>query len=108
MIIKTISSMIIVFLLILASLTIAKSNIYESESTKAAGYYGFDYEDKVMKARAYMDLLSSRSSMSHSSTIEHYYSTKSSSLDQMAGLNNPYDERFSWMKPFEFYECEQQ
>lgn len=66
------------------------------EQSQQSGPSGCDYEEKVLKARAIVDVLSRGSS--------------ADSVDGGMGLIGKQwliDERFKWMRPFEFYECGQ-
>ncbi len=61
---------------------------------------GCDYEEKVLKARAIVDVLSNQANQG---AAVH---DGSSGLGLM-GKQWLVDERFRWMRPFEFYECGQ-
>ena len=76
----------------------------------------YDYEERVLKARAYMNVLSNSpavisSHVSGGGLVPGYSRVKPSSSGESSLIFNEhimssYDERFAWMKPFEFYECD--
>ncbi|OTF76475.1 hypothetical protein BLA29_005877 [Euroglyphus maynei] len=64
------------------------------------------YEDKILRARAYVNVLS-MSSDNHYPHYHHYNNKESSQY--MYGPIEPFNQhnnvRFEWMHPFELYEC---
>lgn len=70
-----------------------------SQSASASFSSGCDYEEKVLKARAIVDVLS-RGGGSADGVVDSH---------GMAFIGKQWliDERFKWMRPFEFYECGQ-
>lgn len=67
------------------------------------------YETKILRARAYVDVLAmseSNSPRQNQRVLPVLFNTPDTSVS----LHSIYLEnnRFSWMKPFEFYECEQE
>lgn len=73
-----------------------------------------DYEKKVLRARAYVDILAAKSPSTPTPGSLTYGSIYVDSLSlAVPNLYEPsnsvpiyyHDERFGWMKPFEFFEC---
>lgn len=77
------------------------------DSTSMVEY--LDYEKKVLRARAYMDILSAESaspaSMSYGSIYVDSLSMANLYEDSTSVPMYYYDQRFDWMKPYEFFEC---
>nr|XP_046913572.1 uncharacterized protein LOC124494450 [Dermatophagoides farinae] len=75
------------------------------------------YEEKILRARAYVDVLSMSSDDHHYHNQESLPSSSSAAASQyMYGPIEPFNHRnddqhhnsvrFEWMHPFEFYECD--
>lgn len=98
---------------------------YSSLHAESSRMNPFDYETKVQRARAYMDMLAFKSPESesnfHYSASPFYSYLPDVGRDSLHGGGQAsgasqdeayyyyhYDDRLAWMKPFEFFECDAQ
>lgn len=69
------------------------------------------YETKILRARAYVDILSmSEPSLSFPSisSFDERSQPSSSFEPYLTSISNHFDSKqFTWMHPYEFYECDQ-
>lgn len=90
--------------------TIAYVDTGDPDTNELVEY--LDYEKKVLRARAYVDILASKSSSTPDSLTYSsiYIESLSMAVPNLYEPSNSvpiyyYDESFNWMKPFEFFEC---